>query len=384
MRSSASRPSERGRVPGALTAAGLGAALVLVGLGFGSPSLLVPGVGLFGLAALSFAWVELARPRRLVREDGPTRVVEGDPFTLRIQALGARVRPPGGELTDSALRRPLAVGPTWNGRLETTVWIRGRGRHRLAPARLEIRDPLGLRVRSIESDVPAELLVLPRIEPVVVAGSGAGGVRSSTLAGVEDGGASSLLDTRALELEVDGLRAYREGTPASRIHWPAVARTGELIERRLIAASESSPLIALDATRPASPGALDAAVRAAGSLCVHLAARGGCAVLLSGERRPVEVESDMRGWPALHARLAVLAASGAPPVLSRVLRAGTIFWVTAHARPAVPVALRGAGSTACFLVAPADGNPRRAAFTVAGCAGWRIGARSARTAARAA
>ena len=41
----------------------LGAALTLAGLGFGSPSLLVAGLGLLGLAIVAFAWVELAAPR---------------------------------------------------------------------------------------------------------------------------------------------------------------------------------------------------------------------------------------------------------------------------------------------------------------------------------
>jgi hypothetical protein len=83
----------------------------------------------------------------------------------------------------------------------------------------------------------------------------------------------------------------------------------------------------------------------------------------------------MRGWPALHARLAVLAPSTAPPVLSRVLRSGTVFWVSAHARPSIPTALRAGGGASRFLVAPAEGIPAGASFTVAGCAGWRVGAR---------
>ena len=33
------------------------------------------------------------------------------------------------------------------------------------------------------------------------------------------------LDASPAELEIDGLRPYREGAPASRIHWPTVART---------------------------------------------------------------------------------------------------------------------------------------------------------------
>ncbi len=77
------------------TAGIFGAALVLAGFGFGSPSLLVCGLGLLGLAALALASVWLATPRRLVREPGPSRVVEGDAFRLRIRAEGRRVPLPG-------------------------------------------------------------------------------------------------------------------------------------------------------------------------------------------------------------------------------------------------------------------------------------------------
>ena len=270
------------------------------------------------------------------------------------------------------LAEPLPIGPGWRGSIDEEVALHGRGRHRLAPTRLEVRDPLGLRVRAIESDEPGELLVLPRIEPVVAAGSGAGGTRASTLAGLESGTAMNQVDARAIELEVDGLRAYRDGSPASRIHWPAVARTGELIERNLVSGADAAPLVVLDSTKPDSPAALDAAVRAAASLCVHLAANGGCAALLPDERRPTEIEPDMRSWPQVHARLALVEPSSAPPTLLRTLRSGEIYLVSARGRAGTPATLRG-GSGARFLVTPAATWKGAAAFTVAGCVGRRVG-----------
>ena len=344
---------------GAPTAALLGVALLLCGAGFDSPSLLVPGVGLLGLAAVAVLWVELARPRRLVREPGPARVVEDEPYPVRIRALGGRLPPPGGELTDPVLPAPVAVGPRHPSSFATEIGLRGRGRRRLGPARLVVRDPLGLWVRAVESADPGELLVLPRIEPVLVAGRGAGGARPSALAGLEDGAAASKLDARAIELEVDGLRAYREGSPASRIHWPAVARTGELIERRLVAGADAAPLVVLDANRPADDGSLDAAVRAAASLCVHLAGSGGCAALLPGDRRPAEIEPDLRSWPQVHAKLALIEAGGPVPPVSRTIRSGAVFWVTAAERPALPQALR-TGAAPRYLVAPAIATARPA------------------------
>jgi uncharacterized protein (DUF58 family) len=359
-------------MPGAPTAALLGGALALAGLGFGLPSLVVAGLGMAGLAGIAVAWVRLALPRALIRLPGPTRVVEDEVFELSVRAVGGRLPPPGGELTDSVRLKPVPIGPRWRGRVDEEVAMRGRGRHRLTPTRLELRDPLGLYVRAIESAEPGELLVLPRIEPVIAAGAGAGGTRASALAGLETGTATNQIDARAIELEVDGLRAYRNGSPASRIHWPAVARTGELFERHLVAGADAAPLVVLDATQPASPAALDAAVRAAASLCAHLAATGGCAVLLPDDRRPTEIEPDMRAWPQVHARLALVEPVSSPPALLRSLRSGEVYLVSSRARATIPAAMR-AGSGARFLVTPEASWKGSAAFTVAGCVGRRVG-----------
>ena len=102
-------------------------------------------------------------------------------------------------------------------------------------------------------------------------------------------------------VDMDGLRPYRVGTPASRIHWPAVARGHGLIERRLQADGDSRPLVVLDARLPgpdAQSELLDAAVRAAASLVLELARRGGCGLLLPGEQRPISarwLSGDLQG-----------------------------------------------------------------------------------------
>ena len=77
----------------------------------------------------------------------------------------------------------------------------------------------------------------------------------------------------AAETEIDGLRPWREGSPASRIHWQSFARGAGLMERKLISEADSRPLVVIDPRAPTSPEALDAAVRAAGSLAVHFARR---------------------------------------------------------------------------------------------------------------
>ncbi len=54
--------------------------------------------------------------------------------------------------------------------------------------------------------------------------------------------------------------------------------------------ADTRPLVVLDLRGTRVEADVDAAVRAAGSLCVHLADRGGVALLLPGDRRPLRLE----------------------------------------------------------------------------------------------
>ena len=180
--------------------------------------------------------------------------------------------------------------------------------------------------------------------------------------------------------EVDGLRPYRPGTPASRIHWPALARGAGLLERRLRADGDTRPLVVLDA-RGSGAGAelLDAAVRAAASLALELARRGGCELLLPGERRSITSGRDLAAWPAAHALLALVeggaarASAGARAAPAASARCST--W-SPTARPPAPRRAGTAGSVSSLVAA--RGARRRAgrttAFEVSGCRGFVLGA----------
>jgi uncharacterized protein (DUF58 family) len=364
-------------MPSARTAAALGIALVLAGAGFGTSALYVAGIGLVALVGVAVAWVELARPRRLVRAPGPARIIEGEPYPVELTAAGARIPPPAGEITDPVLDSPVELGPGWDGHLSARPTLSGRGIRHLGPARIEVRDPFGIWARTASSPPVGQLLVLPRIESVVAAGAGAGGVRRGSAAAVDDAVTASRSDLRAIELEVDGLRPYRAGTPATRIHWPAVARSGELIERRLIAGADASPLVVCDSARPDSDEALDAAVRAAASIAFHLAGIGGCSLLTCGDRRPREIGGDLRGWPEAHARLALVEPASSPPTVTG-LRTGTVFWVAGRAGAKLPDGMRSTMAPRWVVV---PGEFSDATFTVAGCSG-RPARRAARNAQR--
>jgi uncharacterized protein (DUF58 family) len=362
------KASREAAAPRAPATAGLGVAFLLAGLGFGLEAALVCGVALLGMAIVAVGWVELATlGGRLERESGPGRLQESEPYPLRIRLRRTLLPPPGGELTDPLLERSVTVGPKWSRELERAVWLTSPGRVRLDPARLVVRDPLGLWQRSLSSEAALDLVVLPRVDPVRWSGPGAEPHGQSP----GSGHASDAVSRRGgpAQFEVDGLRPYRDGSPASRIHWPAVARTGEMIERRLVAGGEPRPLVVYDPRGASNPADRERAMRAAASICVELGRSGGCDLLLPGERRPFTIDPALRSWPEAHVRIAVSDPNAGPPLLP-ALRGSAVLWVTAGR--ALPSALRGLRDGS-YLVTP-SGSKRAAAFRVSGCFGYPVGA----------
>src|SRR4051812_12605191 len=355
--------------------AALGAVLLLCAATFAMRSMYIPGITFLVLGAGFAIWVTLASAgARLERQPGPATVEEEAAWPLKIVVTTGVVPPPGGEVVEPLLKTPLrlsqmSVGRDGKRRLRVEVRFSRRGRRVIEDARLIVRDPLGLASREIEAGADVgEVLVLPRLEPVLaVEGGGAPGTQHRGRDGDDGGGGRA----PAPEMELDVLRPYRPGAPAMRIPWPTLARTGELMERRFVAAPRARPLIVVDSYEPVGERELDAAMRAAASLAHHLARFGGCGVLLPGDRRPTLLRQDMRSFAEVHARLALLEPASSFPSLSRRPGAGPVVWVTAsHAIPSLPARM-GAG----WVVAPhplAAGAP--AEFRVGGCIGQRLAA----------
>jgi uncharacterized protein (DUF58 family) len=351
----------------------LGLALCLAGGTFDTPSLYVPGVALILLAVGAVAWVRLAaRGATVERMPGPHTVVEEEPYPLRVEVRSGALPPPGGELLAPLLGWPVPIGGRWSRRLRINVRFSRRGRRVLEPELLVIRDALRMYSREVVGDSRDEVLVLPRVEPVTAPGSGGAGRGAESGLGAAPSLSGRRLDASAAELEIDGLRQYREGAPASRIHWPSVARTGEMLERRLVAELDAAPLVILDPSSPASEEALDKAVRAAASLCVWLGRTDGCSVLLPGDRRPIEIGHDLGAWPGVHARLALVEEGPAPAGGVLGPRGGAVIWVTGADLRTTPRALERLPAGSRYVVAPGALPGVRAAFEVAGCTGCLV------------
>jgi hypothetical protein len=93
--------------------------------------------------------------------------------------------------------------------------------------------------------------------------------------------------------------------------------------------------------------------------------------MLPGDRRPAEVDGELRAWPPLHVRLALVQADPRPPAAGRVERVGAVFWVAAAG--GVPSGLSRAAARERWIVTPSDVPASSGGFAVAGCTGRKLG-----------
>jgi uncharacterized protein (DUF58 family) len=345
----------------------LGLLLVVVAGTFDAEALYVPGVAFVALALASAGWVALAaRGVRVSRTLAARRVIEDEVLEVHVRVGVGSVPLPGGVLDERLLGQDVELPLGLRGRrVRINARFARRGRRPLPAPRVIVSDPLGLAERVVAGREDQEVLVLPRTEPVrwLRSTRGNGNTRRTGRPAI------------AAEVELDGVREHRPGTPASRIYWPALARGAGLMERRLRSETDATPLVVLD-TRGAMgeehEEALDAAVRAAGSLVVAIARDGAVGVLLPGDRRPTVLDASLGGWPHLHARLALVGPGGRANLANVASRVGPVVYVAARAPARTPRALAHAPAAGRTLVVPGTLPGRRPAFAVAGCHGYDL------------
>ncbi len=349
-----------------------GLVLMLVALAFDASELMVPAIAFILLGVGTIAAVAaIARGVSVSRQLDAERVIEDEPLEATVEVRSGALGVHGAELRDPIASEPLRLRA--GGRSATIRLVarfERRGLCTVAAPELGVSDPLGFSRMTVPSGTPPQqVLVLPRTERVRWLGGGGGRQLD---------GRAAVRANALVAVEVDGLRPYQPGTPASRIHWPALARGVGLLERRMHADDDSRPLVVLDARGDVPDDLLDAAVRAAASLTLELARAGGCLLLLPGERRPVAIASDLIAWPGAHARLALVDGGPRipPPSLAAARqRPGPLIYVSAAARQRLPAVV---GTAAAVLVLPTEvASPAvRPSFYVSGCVGGFVGRRT--------
>lgn len=162
-----------------------------------------------------------------------------------------------------------------------------RGRYPIGPLTALVTDPFDLVRRPIPLPGQQELIVFPAVEDL-------GGRPPGAAAG--GAGESVVRDLFRSGEEFYTMRGYELGDDLRRIHWPSVAKTGELMIRQDESARRATAVVMLDTRERAwldRPDAFEQAVSAVASVGVHYL-RGGFALrLATADRPPASTSHDL-------------------------------------------------------------------------------------------
>jgi uncharacterized protein (DUF58 family) len=256
--------------------AGCGLVLVLAGILLGQHDVTRIGVLLLALVVIALLLVRRhGLEVEVSRTVNPARVAidERSVVTVRIRNAEASASPVlmAEESLDYALGdRPRFVLPSLRPgavhEVQYTVRSHTRGVHRLGPLRVRVRDPFGIGLRGASVAGDAEIVVLPRVVPLSSGRSLGSGIGSE----------GSVPHMVALHGEDDQtVREYRDGDDLRRIHWPATARTGDLMVRQEDRPAKRRAVILLDSRTAGHGGSgrnssLEWCVTTAASVTAHL------------------------------------------------------------------------------------------------------------------
>jgi uncharacterized protein (DUF58 family) len=256
--------------------AGSGVVLVLAGVLLGQHDVTRVGVLLLALTGVSLLLMRRhGLHLEVSRSVAPSRVAidQRSVVTVRVRNTEASPTPilMAEESIDYALGdRPRFVLPALRGgvsqEVQYTVRSHTRGVHRVGPLQVRVRDPFGLTLRTAAVSGHAEVVVLPRVVPLTAGRSLGSGIGSE----------GSIPHMVALHGEDDQtVREYRDGDDLRRIHWPATARTGDLMVRQEDRPAKRRAVVLLDTRAEGHGGSgrsssLEWCVTTAASVTAHL------------------------------------------------------------------------------------------------------------------
>lgn len=305
-----------------------GVLVTLAGLGMwalarlsGSSGLHLVAVGVTILPLLS--WLVGSRNKTSVRGErrlSSSVVQVGQRIHIDISVTNRGYRPTSFLLLED--RSPVELGPPArfvfdripHGNSQSTSYervARKRGRYVLGPLVVRSSDPFVLTTHQEESAGRNELLVAPVVEelnglPSPLFGSGRGESHSRQVFRTGD--------------ELYAMRQYHTGDDLRRIHWPSVARTGELMIRQDEVARRASAILLVDSRHSllgkTHTPAFEKAVSAAASIGSLLLERGFLLRLaIPGEGLTIVDEA------RLIERMALITDSGSQGIRDEQVRA---------------------------------------------------------------
>ena len=271
--------------------AGCGVVLVAAGVLLGQHDVTRVGILLLALTVIALVLVRRhGLTLDVVRTATPSRVAidERAVVTVRIRNIEPAPSPVvmAEESIDYALGdRPRFVLPSLRpGDVQEVQYVvrsHTRGVHRIGPLGVRVRDPFGLTLRTAAVSGDAEVVVLPKVVPLPHGRSLGSGIGSE----------GSIPHMVALHGEDDQtVREYRDGDDLRRIHWPATARTGELMVRQEDRPAKRRAVVVLDTRAVGHAGSgrsssLEWCVTTAASVTAHVVDAGYAVHLLTSDPR---------------------------------------------------------------------------------------------------
>lgn len=373
----------------------IAATVVLWGLGraLGIAELSMAAVATLVLLLLAVLFTRLASTTVEVRRVlHPARLFHGASGEVEIQVRNVGRLPTAVlQLRDTApptiaessgfVASPVPAGGTVALRYPTVG--HHRGRHRIGPAELRLRDPFGVAQRQLVVGGRDELVVYPPVWELPA------GMPLAGHLGVGSDGAPRRL---AAGDDLANVREYVRGDDLRKVHWRSTAHRGKLMVRQDESPQSPRATLVLDTGRDRHHGvgpssSLETAIASAASIAYHLAERSYATRLLTG---PVAVPPQPLPWQLVLEQLAELEPGrGALTPLwvqlaSGVGGEGTLLAVVtvpsaAELRHMVRAGRLFAGRIGILVDTASfgrrQGDPEDAARTSAAlrAAGWRVG-----------
>lgn len=229
-------------------------ALLVLALLSRTPALFAVLWFLLALYLVSRLWSWRASRQVRVRRRCADRAFAGDELTVTLQVENTgRLPIPYLDLRDQAsgrltTRYPpqyiLSLGARQKTRITYTITCQSRGYHVLGPVRGLTGDPLSVIRRTLPPVAEQQLVVYPRVVPMIRLGLP---TRSALVA--IPAPASLLKDPN----RIIGIRVYQSGDALRSLHWGATARTGQLMVKRYQSAVSRATILCLDLDRDAYP-----------------------------------------------------------------------------------------------------------------------------------
>jgi uncharacterized protein (DUF58 family) len=260
-----------------------------------SNSLLLVFCGLIGPFVINGGLIFSMLQRLTVTRDAPLRMMAGECVAVEVQLANRKrilptwmmsVRDRAETVTEVIEPEVLFVHVPRKGRQVSAyqLSIAVRGRATLGPVEVHSRFPLGVVERGLQFDLPAHILVYPRI----------GRLTHSWRRFMETSHTSSQ-STRQSSHAADTfhtLREYHSGDDPRTIHWRTSARRNELMVREFRDQKDTPVVLLLDGYRP--PGGndrddlMELAISFAATVCVHQ--------LHASRDAPVALAAAGRSW----------------------------------------------------------------------------------------